>query len=69
MVNKYRTHKCAELNEKLVGEKVRVAGFVENIRDHGGVIFVDIRDMSGVIQVVSNDDQLSAVSQPDFHRF
>ena len=58
MVNKYRTHKCAELNEKLVGEKVRVAGFVENIRDHGGVIFVDIRDMSGVIQVVSNDDSI-----------
>ena len=58
MVNKYRTHKCAELNEKLVGEKVRVAGFVENIRDHGGVIFVDIRDMSGVIQVVSNHDSI-----------
>ena len=58
MQNKYRTHKCGELNEKLVGEKVRVAGFVENIRDHGGVIFVDIRDMSGVIQVVSNDDSI-----------
>ncbi|MBQ9019305.1 MAG: aspartate--tRNA ligase [Bacilli bacterium] len=58
MQNKYRTHRCGELNEKLVGEKVRVAGFVENIRDHGGVIFVDIRDMSGVIQVVSNDDSI-----------
>ncbi len=58
MVNKYRTHKCGELNEKLVGEKVRVCGFVENIRDHGGVIFVDIRDMSGVIQVVSNNDSI-----------
>ena len=58
MVNKYRTHKCGELNESLVGQEVRVAGFVENIRDHGGVIFVDIRDMSGVIQVVSNDDSI-----------
>lgn len=58
MQNKYRTHMCGELNEKLVGEEVRVAGFVENIRDHGGVIFVDIRDMSGVIQVVSNDDSI-----------
>ena len=58
MVNKYRTHRCGELNEKLVGQEVRVAGFVENIRDHGGVIFVDIRDMSGVIQVVSNDDSI-----------
>jgi len=45
-VNKYRTHMCSELNE-MVGNEVRVAGFVENIRDHGGVIFVDVRDMSG----------------------
>ena len=58
MENKYRTHKCIELDEKLVDKEVRVAGFVENIRDHGGVIFVDIRDMSGVIQVVSNDDSI-----------
>ena len=58
MVNKYRTHRCGELDEKLVDKEVRVAGFVENIRDHGGVIFVDIRDMSGVIQVVSNDDSI-----------
>jgi len=55
--NKYRTHMCSELNE-MVGNEVRVAGFVENIRDHGGVIFVDVRDMSGVLQVVSNDDSI-----------
>lgn len=58
MENKYRSHKCCELTEELVDKKVRVAGFVENIRDHGGVIFVDIRDMSGVVQVVSNDDSI-----------
>lgn len=58
MVNKYRTHMCSSLNESTIGSEVRVAGFVENIRDHGGVIFVDIRDMSGVIQVVSNDDSI-----------
>ncbi len=58
MINKYRTHKCGELTTKLIGEEVRVAGFVENIRNHGGVIFVDIRDMSGVIQTVSNDDSI-----------
>ena len=56
--NKYRTHKCGELTEKEIDKEVRVAGFVENIRDHGGVIFVDIRDMSGVLQVVSNDDSI-----------
>ena len=58
MENKYRTHKCAELTEELVDKEVRVAGFVENIRDHGGVIFLDLRDMTGVVQVVSNDDSI-----------
>lgn len=58
MANKYRTHKCSELTEKLVDQEVRVAGFVENIRDHGGVIFLDLRDMTGVVQVVSNDDSI-----------
>ena len=56
--NKYRNRYCGKLSEKEIGEVVRVAGFVENIRDHGGVIFVDVRDMSGVIQVVSNDDSI-----------
>ena len=40
MVNKYRTHRCGELNEKLVGEKVRVAGFVENI-NAGEYIYIN----------------------------
>ena len=56
--NEYRTHKCGELTEKEIDKEVRIAGFVENIRDHGGVIFVDIRDMTGVLQVVSNDDSI-----------
>ncbi len=57
-MNKYRTNYCGELSEKNLDEKVRVAGFVENIRDHGGVIFVDVRDESGTIQIVSNDDTI-----------
>ena len=57
MANKYRDHYINELNSE-VGKEVRVAGFVENIRDHGGVIFVDVRDFTGVIQVVSNDDSI-----------
>ena len=56
--NKYRTHMCGKLSEEQVDKNVRVAGWVENIRDHGGVIFVDVRDMTGVIQVVSNDDSI-----------
>ena len=57
-MNKYRTNYCGELSEKNLDEKVRVAGFVENIRDHGGVIFVDVRDESGTVQIVSNDDTI-----------
>ena len=57
MQNKYRDHHVIDLNEA-IGEEVRVAGFVENIRDHGGVLFLDLRDSSGVVQVVSNDDSI-----------
>ncbi len=56
--NKYRTHYCGELRESNIGQSVRVAGWVENIRDHGGVMFLDIRDHYGVVQVVVHDDKL-----------
>ena len=56
--NKYRTHMCSELTETDSGKLVRVSGFVENIRDHGGVLFLDLRDSSGALQVVSNDDSI-----------
>lgn len=58
MNNKYRNQYCGNLSEENLNQTVRVAGFVENIRDHGGVIFVDVRDETGVIQVVSNDDSI-----------
>ncbi|MDO4995582.1 MAG: aspartate--tRNA ligase [Bacilli bacterium] len=57
MQNKFRDHHVIELNDT-IGEVVRVAGFVENIRDHGGVLFLDLRDNTGVVQVVSNDDSI-----------
>ncbi|MBR2833837.1 MAG: aspartate--tRNA ligase [Bacilli bacterium] len=59
-MNKYRTNYCGELSEKNLKEKIRVAGFIENIRDHGGVIFVDVRDETGIVQIVSNDDSIFA---------
>lgn len=57
-MSKYRDCYCKDIDISKVGEKVRLAGWIENIRDHGGVIFVDIRDEGGVVQVVSNDDAI-----------
>ncbi|MEE3392777.1 MAG: aspartate--tRNA ligase [Lachnospiraceae bacterium] len=56
--NKYRDVYVNELTEEYVGREVRVAGWVENIRDHGGVSFIDLRDMYGVLQVVLRDTSL-----------
>lgn len=56
--NAYRSCLCNGVNENLTGQNVRVAGWVENIRDHGGVQFLDLRDQYGVVQVVVHDDSL-----------
>ena len=53
-MNEYRTHKCDEITLEDVGKKVRIAGFIETIRDLGGVVFLDIRDMYGITQVVTS---------------
>ncbi len=58
MKTKYRTIYCGKVSEEELGKEVRIAGWVENIRDHGGVIFVDIRDEEGTVQAVSNDDSI-----------
>ena len=57
-VNQYRTHTCGEVSEKDIGKEIRVAGWVENIRDHGGIKFIDLRDHYGVVQIVVYDDEM-----------
>ena len=63
-VNQYHTHYCGEVGEKDIGKEVRVAGWVENIRDHGGVQFIDLRDHYGVVQIViHNQDMLKTIGK------
>ena len=54
-MNKYRTHNCGQLTKTEVGQQVKLSGWVDTIRDHGGVVFVDLRDHYGVTQVVLKD--------------
>ena len=55
-MNEFKTHTCNEISMEDVGKKVRIAGFVETIRDLGGLVFLDIRDMYGITQVVISQD-------------
>ena len=55
-MSKFKTHTCNEISLEDVGKKVRIAGFVETIRDLGGLVFLDIRDMYGITQVVTSKD-------------
>ena len=57
-VNKYRTIMISDITNDMVGKTIVVSGWVQNIRDHGGVLFLDLRDTSGVLQTVSNDDSM-----------
>ncbi len=58
MKNCYRDVNLGEVSESSIGKTMRVAGWVENIRDHGGVSFIDLRDMYAVMQVVIRDSRL-----------
>ena len=56
--NEYRSEYCGNVTENQVGEGIKIAGWVENIRDHGGITFLDVRDHYGNVQVVLNDDKM-----------
>ena len=51
-MNKYRTHLCSELNASNLNEQVILSGWVDTIRDHGNLIFIDLRDNYGITQCV-----------------
>ncbi len=54
----YRTHRCNDIRESHIGSRIELAGWVDVIRDHGGVLFVDLRDETGITQVVIHDESL-----------
>jgi aspartyl-tRNA synthetase len=60
-----RTHYCGEVNEGLVGSTVSVAGWVHRRRDHGGVIFIDLRDRSGLLQLVFDPDAAAVFAEAE----
>lgn len=62
-----RTHLCAEISEELIGQRVEVCGWCNTYRDHGGVIFIDLRDHSGIVQLVC-DPESSAYKQANLVR-
>jgi len=59
----YRTQHCAELRATDIGKSVTLAGWVDSRRDHGGVIFIDLRDREGVTQIVFNPEQNKVVAE------
>jgi len=60
-----RSHYCGEINESLIGTEIEVCGWVHRRRDHGGVIFIDLRDREGLLQVVFDPDRAEIFAQAE----
>ncbi|MFZ2586807.1 MAG: aspartate--tRNA ligase [Alphaproteobacteria bacterium] len=60
--NPYRTHLCGEMRQTHVGQTVKLAGWMFRRRDHGGVVFIDVRDNSGIVQVVLKPETVGAAA-------
>ena len=59
-----RTHLCSNLDEKNIGESVKLCGWCNTYRDHGGVIFIDLRDKSGIIQFFPDAEEFDGIPVP-----
>ena len=56
-MNEYRTYTCNTIRKEHVGEHIKLAGWIQTIRDLGGVIFIDLRDQYGITQVVASGNE------------
>ncbi|MEM6339211.1 MAG: aspartate--tRNA ligase, partial [Pseudomonadota bacterium] len=65
----FRTHNCSELNQKHVGQKVKLSGWVHRRRDHGNLLFIDLRDHYGITQLVFTDQDLPLKDQASYLRY
>jgi aspartyl-tRNA synthetase len=59
----YRTHYCGEITEKNIGQEIIISGWVNSRRDHGGVVFFDLRDISGLVQIVFRPEDFSNIDE------
>ena len=59
MINKYRTHNCNELRKKHVGKDATLSGWINKKRDHGNLLFIDLRDNYGITQCIIDKENLS----------
>src|SRR4030042_1628085 len=55
-MHRYRSYTCQELRKNNIGEVIKISGWIKTIRDHGGVLFLDIRDHYGITQITISED-------------